>query len=105
MTPARFAQLRDKINARHGRSHDWRKRAIKRLMAEAGATTQLTAGRVLSYRLPSGKFVCVKHRYRNETRANEAVQQINLETDGRRKPIRAYPCYFCNGWHITSEPR
>lgn len=105
MTPARFAQLRDRIAARYGRSNEWRKRALKRLVAEAGAAEQLTQGRVLSYRLPSGKYVCVKHRYATEDQAAGAVRQIGMEQDGRTKPTRAYPCYFCNGWHITSEQR
>lgn len=105
MTPARFAQLRDRINTRYGRGNEWRKRALKHLVAEAGAVAQLTQGRVLSYRLPSGKYVCVKHRYATEEQAADAVRQIGMEQDGRIKPRRSYPCYFCSGWHLTSEPR
>lgn len=105
MTPERFAQLRDKITQRHGRTNAWRKRAFRRLLAEAGAVAHLTNGRTLSYRLATGKYVCVKQRFATEGQALGVIEQINLENDGRKKPTRAYPCFFCMGWHVTSEVR
>jgi hypothetical protein len=26
------------------------------------------------------------------------------DDDGRPKPIRAYKCSYCGGWHLTSKP-
>lgn len=106
MTPAQFARARGIIEAKPGRSNDWRKRAIKHLAADAHATPRYTTGkRVLSYELPNGRCVCIKHRYRTEAQALDAVAQIARETDGRTKPTRAYACFFCMGWHLTSEPK
>lgn len=88
------------------RSNAWRKRALANLAREANATTETTSGhRVLSWRLNNGKHVCVKHRYASDTQATEAIEQMQREPDGRRKPIRAYACYYCFGWHITSQPK
>ncbi|WOH61937.1 hypothetical protein [Bradyrhizobium sp. BWC-3-1] len=105
--PAEFAKRRDRImHCSAGRSNDWRKRAMKRLAKEAGTTADKTAGgRVLSWRLRNGQHVCVKHRYPDEQFATTAIDQIQREPDGRRKPIRAYACSFCFGWHITSQPK
>lgn len=105
MTPAQFAKQRGRIEAAPGRTNAWRKRAIKQLAAEAQAIPKRSAGRVLSYQFPSGRCVCTKHRYASEAQANDALRQINLETDGRTKPKRAYACFFCMGWHVTSEPK
>lgn len=104
MTPRQFAAARERILSQsHRRSNDWRKRALAHLVAEAGAEPQTSGRRVLSWRMPTGQHVCVKHRYTTETRATDAILEMHRETDGRRKPIRAYPCYFCAGWHITSQ--
>lgn len=105
MNPAEFARRRDRImHHSPGRSDAWRKRAMKQLASEADAKPQQTAGnRVIAWRMRNGQHVCVKHRYQNEGAATSALVQMQREPDGRRKPIRAYPCYFCCGWHITSQ--
>lgn len=104
MNARQFAAARERILSQSpGRSNDWRKRALARLAAEARAEPQTSGKRVLSWRMPTGQHVCVKHRYTSEIRAVSAMDEMHRETDGRRKPIRAYPCYFCSGWHITSQ--
>jgi hypothetical protein len=105
MNAAEFARRRERImHHSPGRSDDWRKRAMKRLAADAGAEPKTTrGGRIVSYRMKSGGHVCVKHRYRNETAATNALTCMQRERDGRRKPIRAYQCDHCHGWHITSQ--
>jgi hypothetical protein len=107
MTPGQFARKRDRImHNSPGRSDEWRKRAMKRLAADAGAVPQHAGGgRVIAWRMSNGQLVCVKHRYASEQQANNAMTQMQREPDGRRKPIRAYPCYACFGWHITSQQK
>lgn len=106
LKPAEFARRRDRIMHDHSRSNEWRKRALRRLALEAGAAVETTSGnRVLSWRLNNGQHVCVKHRYRSQDDATSAIDQMQRAHDGRRKPIRAYACYYCFGWHITSQPR
>lgn len=107
MRPAEFARRRDRIiHHSPGRSNAWRKRALANLAREANATTETTSGhRVLSWRLNNGQHVCAKHRYRSEGDATSAISEMQREQDGRRKPIRAYACYYCFGWHITSQPK
>jgi hypothetical protein len=103
MNAGQFIRKRERMLSEQGRSNAWRKRALARLISEARAEPQTTGRRVLSYRLPDGQHVCVKQRFRSEQRAVDAMAEMRREIDGRRKPIRAYPCYFCNGWHITSQ--
>lgn len=104
MNARQFATARERILSQSpGRSNDWRKRALARLIAEARAEPQHSGKRILSWRMTTGQHVCVKHRYTTEARATDAILEMHRETDGRRKPIRAYACYFCNGWHITSQ--
>jgi hypothetical protein len=104
--PAEFARRRDRIMHASGRSNAWRKRALQHLAREANAATETTSGnRVLSWRLNNGQHVCAKHRYVSETQATDAICEMQRQHDGRRKPIRAYACYYCFGWHITSQPK
>lgn len=102
MNPANFDKHRGRIEHIPGRSLAWRKRALKRLIADAGVVELKTGKRVTAYRLPCQTVICVKRRYPNEQSAIDALAQIGNEHDGRIKPIRAYPCYRCFGWHLTS---
>jgi hypothetical protein len=106
MTPQEFAKRRERImHQSPGRSNDWRKRAMKQLAAEAGAAVMTNGSRVFSYSLPNGKRVCVKHRYSTHDQATDAMGQMQREPDTRVKPIRAYACHDCRGWHITSKSK
>lgn len=39
---------------------------------------------------------CGKDRFRNEFDANKKAKTYGL---------RAYHCYLCNGWHLTSQSK
>ncbi len=41
-----------------------------------------------------------KHRYANEHEAHKAIKRIVAEGG---KELREYECYFCHGWHLTSQ--
>lgn len=45
-----------------------------------------------------------KLRYRTQTSAEHALAHLLLHVPGQI-PCRAYPCEFCDGWHLTSKPR
>ena len=106
MKAGKFARQRAIIEYASHRSASWRKRAMARLIAYTHTEPMTTGKRVIAYKLANGKVVCVKHRYQTEQIAIDHIDhigQIARETDGRTKPIRAYPCYWCMGWHITSH--
>lgn len=73
------------------------------LMADTGVEAVASGSRVVAYRKPSGRTVCVKRRYQDEQQATDALAQIAATPDQRKKPIRAYACAACRGWHITSK--
>jgi hypothetical protein len=106
MNAGRFATQRDRIASEQGRSNAWRKRAMASLVRRSGAqTNQAVGGKLISWSLPGGRTVCVKKRYAREDQATAAIAEMHREHDGRRKPIRAYPCFHCLGWHVTSMSR
>lgn len=46
-------------------------------------------------------FSCEKKtRYRNEGEAHTAASRIRAE---RGVELRAYPCFNCDGWHLTKQ--
>ena len=47
-----------------------------------------------------------KARYRDHASANIAITTIALRNDDerRKRPVRAYYCESCKGWHLTSLP-
>lgn len=49
---------------------------------------------------------CGKTRYQSGALAEWALQLIRKRGAPReKKPVRAYLCPRCKGWHLTSEPR
>lgn len=49
-----------------------------------------------------------KKRFDTLEAANHKLDRIEAERPrrpGRKLPIRAYPCPFCNGWHLTSQAK
>ncbi len=51
---------------------------------------------------------CQHHKMLFETK-EEAVRFINfnadtIEEETGKRPVRAYYCYACGGWHVTSRP-
>jgi hypothetical protein len=103
MNAGRFERDRCRIESEPGRSNAWRKRALQHLIRQAGAEPISTGKRVVAYRLPDGKMVCKKRRFQNEQQALDTLRMIAAEHEPRTKqPVRAYACYACMGWHITS---
>lgn len=46
---------------------------------------------------------CDKTAYCGERRALAAIESIQQINPDGHIPIRAYPCPYSNGWHITSQ--
>ena len=46
---------------------------------------------------------CHKIAYGSEARANQAMHTIQEVTGREVRPVRAYPCPYGNGWHMTSQ--
>jgi hypothetical protein len=106
MNAGQFERQRARIESQSsGRTDKWRKRAFQHLVREAGAEVVSSGRRITSYRLPNGQSVCHKRRFRCEGDALDTLRQIAIEEEPRKKPIRAYACYVCFGWHVTSQPR
>ncbi len=104
MNPGKFERQLALIEHKSpGRSDAWRKRAKAQLLRDTGVEAIGTPGRVMAYRKPNGRTVCVKKRYQDEQRAMEALEHIAAVDDPRKKPIRAYACASCRGWHLTSK--
>lgn len=46
---------------------------------------------------------CTKVKFANEKFALEWIDKINKTSHRRIRPIRAYLCYNCGAWHLTSK--
>ncbi len=102
MNAGEFARRRARIEREHGRTEQWKKRALQQLVREARATPVHANGRTVAWRMPDGVTVCFKHRYADSDTASEALRMIALTEGTHTKPRRAYPCPHCGGWHLTS---
>jgi hypothetical protein len=45
---------------------------------------------------------CRKKAYKDKDAAVDAMHLIQNKDDGKKKPVRAYPCENCAQWHLTS---
>jgi hypothetical protein len=45
---------------------------------------------------------CTKRRFKDHEAADTRIAEIMQEEDGNHKPVRAYLCNKCDGWHLTS---
>lgn len=102
-----FARQRALIEWR-ARSDAYRRKAMAHLVRQAGAVAIFVSGKLVGYRLPDGFMVCEKRRYRTEEAAQVELANVQLFArlnGAKRIPIRAYRCPYCNGWHVTSQPR
>lgn len=106
MMPSEFRRKRDRIEGECiRRSKGWRKRALAQLVKEARGEVLLSNHKAIGHRLGGGHIVCVKQRYTTEAGAVNAINEIAREPDGRQKPIRAFSCHRCGGWHLTKQPK
>jgi len=105
MRAAEFARKRAQIIQRL-KYEKQRKRALTRLVHEANASLVVAGGKVAGYQLPGGEIVCIKRRYKTKPQAELELQLMHAcNNDKHRVPVRAYPCEYCKGWHLTSQPR
>lgn len=105
MKADRFARALARIEANRERSERWRKRATRHLVEHAGCRVIAYGSKVLRYQLASGECVCVKERYRTEGAANDDLFNIARRPGAHLKPVRAYLCPHCSGFHLTSQAR
>lgn len=49
-------------------------------------------------------FLCAKITYPNKVEAKFELKNIRECKQKHKKPIRAYECPICSGWHLTSKP-
>jgi len=106
MNAAHFAAKRARIEfEHHGRGRRYQ-RELAHLVREARAALVILDRKVVGYRLPNGEMVCVKERHRSEADATADMLRIQAANwNGHRVPVRAYPCPYCHGWHLTSQAR
>lgn len=50
------------------------------------------------------EFPCLKTTYPTENDAKKVLKQVRQIIQKHKKPIRAYACEKCGGWHLTSMP-
>ena len=105
MNPAQLAREIARIERDRGRTARWRKRAIAHVVAEAGATQVIVNGELVGWTLPAGGQVCIKRRYRDAHAANDDLVEFGRRPGTHAKPVRAYYCPHCSGYHLTSEAR
>lgn len=48
--------------------------------------------------------VCTKITYVNEKEAKRILKIARHKKQNNKRPIRAYECNVCGGWHLTSKP-
>ena len=53
----------------------------------------------------SKKQRCMKVRYKDKHLALQVIRHFAKVGTREVKPVRAYPCNLCNGWHITSQAK
>ncbi|WP_342627548.1 hypothetical protein AAC691_15450 [Nguyenibacter vanlangensis] len=79
-------------------------KATRRLMRRHGVAAIYSKGKLRGYRLPTGEQVCVKARFPTEDAARAELDTISRLSPRDHKPVRAYECPLCKGWHLTSQP-
>lgn len=102
MRASEFARRRAKIEQRSRGRGDFKRKAMRHLVAEAGAREVFVAGRLVGWALSTGGVVCVKQRFRDWMEAQLALQRIAPQSRPVL-PVRAYACPFCQGFHLTSQ--
>jgi hypothetical protein len=48
---------------------------------------------------------CGKKLFSSQKSAENKLRVIQNDRKSERKPIRAYYCSKCNGWHLTHKPK
>lgn len=105
MNSRNFARQRALILNR-GRGDRHQRRAMSHLVREADAQPIHAGGKLVGYRMPDGFVVCEKRRYRDRAAAMAELDNVHAFAHlhpNKRLPVRAYPCPWCGGWHVTSR--
>ena len=79
------------------------RRALHQLVQRAGAATIIEGNRIVGYRMRDGSVACLKIRYRTDVDAQLDMLRIQALPTVGHKPIRAYRCPWCHGYHLTSR--
>lgn len=103
MNAHQFIRQRVRIEQRFAPGRK-RQDAIANLVRDARAAVILIHRKAIGYRMTTGEVVCIKHRYRTHEDAVETMAKIHAATGGAgHVPVRAYPCPYCKGFHLTSR--
>lgn len=104
MGASRYERDRKRIIVEsQGRSQGWKKRALKRLNDEQDLYVVRRGGKVVGVRQrDSDLVICRKKTFHVESDALRAIEQAALMGGSNRKPCRAYQCFHCSLWHVTS---
>lgn len=87
-----------------GRSHGWKKRALRRMRSEQDLVEVRLAGRVVGMRQrDSDLVICQKKSFHDEDAALASIAQSALMPGIHKRPARAYHCPHCGYWHLTSQ--
>jgi hypothetical protein len=80
------------------------RKAREALVHRAHAVTIIHGGKIIGWRMPNGKVVCVKRRYSTSEAAAVDLARIRRVATHSYIPVRAYACPYCHGFHLTSRP-
>lgn len=105
MNAGQFGKRLALIEHQHGRSRDYRRKALKSLLREAGAAIIIIEGKVTGWRMQNGQVVCKKRRYHTEDEALALLASVHSNPLTRKVPTRCYECPHCHGWHLTSQSK
>lgn len=50
------------------------------------------------------KFICTKRYFPTKQDAKNSLSKIREVNQTEDRPVRAYECEYCSGWHLTSMP-
>jgi len=48
-------------------------------------------------------FICNKRTFATEKAALESIIDRDKRKNGKTRPVRAYECHKCSGWHLSSK--
>jgi hypothetical protein len=103
MHASEFARKRAKIERRAKGRTQFARKAMEHLQREAQATQIIVKGRVVAWLMKDGGVVCAKERYHDAIQAQLELVRIARFARNSYVPVRAYPCPYCHGFHLTSR--
>lgn len=78
-----------------------RRKALRALVKRSGARPIYSRRQVIAWRMPDDSVACVWKRYRTASDAVAEGRAIHATATHSVLPTRAYPCAFCDGWHLA----